>query len=496
MIDLKKVLIIGLLFGILLTLIGCGSNRSDQGAEAKLANNEQQEHNIDNDEEKAKEKKKVNIPSIDLSDDAKSIFDEHIYKDSNTIRTDLSKEKIKNNEPINIVVTSYLEKEVSLALVSVDINDEALKVTHIPTDIKTSYVQKNGGDDVLAAILMGYEAGAVRDILDIEVDYSITVALDELEELVDQIDSITVHNEYAFETDEYFFEEGSIDLNGDQMQHFIGNHSNHITDDFIHENYEKVIGAIIENILQNDTTEKLESAIEIMQKYPFGLETNFDREDIKTLFDTYQLLDKEVNSYLIQGKSVKTSEGYDYLDVSEEEYEKVREMLGKNGARLEIADDRQDLEEGMIKEFGYPVKPENSLTYVNETYGFSLKLPKSWEGQYFVQEIEPTDTPIWPQKPSRLIMFSMAEAGKNMGGIFTLAIFEEMSQVEVEAYFADGPGFEVPVDTTGQDFSMAYSRPGQMNEELYSEPYFEVGNKLSKMVEIDLPNVIETIEFR
>ncbi|MDQ0233466.1 DUF3298 and DUF4163 domain-containing protein [Metabacillus malikii] len=165
-------------------------------------------------------------------------------------------------------------------------------------------------------------------------------------------------------------------------------------------------------------------------------------------------------------------------------------------AYMKTNDEKLETESGnssTVYEFGSPLKPMLTTAYTNKEYGFSLNLPKAWRGRYHVR-VEESPTSFSSDTSSPSIIFSMVEKGKYVGSLFSINVLEDVSEEEVKAYYRGGSGFEDFL-AADNDVVLIYSRPGQLPEQLYEEPYIELGNQFAKMVEEDIPQIIKTVRF-
>lgn len=156
--------------------------------------------------------------------------------------------------------------------------------------------------------------------------------------------------------------------------------------------------------------------------------------------------------------------------------------------------DTEPVQDFITYEFGDFVEPQRTLKYVDHAYDFSVDIPQSWKGRYIVRTKENYYEHL-PIEPSKSIAFSMIEEGKYIGDLFSIKVLEGISEGEVKEYYKDWPGFEGFIGA-GNKVVLVYTRPGMLPEQLYEEPYIEIGNQFSIMVEEDMPKILDTLQFQ
>lgn len=149
--------------------------------------------------------------------------------------------------------------------------------------------------------------------------------------------------------------------------------------------------------------------------------------------------------------------------------------------------------QGPNPQFGEAIEAEKETLYINEKYKFSLEVPDTWSGKYIVRTVS-NHTHTWVREPAEIIAFSMIEDGKYMGDLFSLAIIEGISPEEAQAHYADGAGFEDFLASNGE-IVLIYSIPAELPISLYEEPYVQVGEEFGRMLQEDVPIILQSVSF-
>lgn len=154
---------------------------------------------------------------------------------------------------------------------------------------------------------------------------------------------------------------------------------------------------------------------------------------------------------------------------------------------------KEEMEATAYYIFGDEVEPATDLTYENKEYGLSLEFPESWRGKYIAYEMNPF---VWYSpvaEPVAIINFGMVHEGKYIGSLSVIEVYEQTYKEEILDYYQE-PIFGFYLGE-GSRYIYVYRKPGELPEQLYYEPYIEVGNEFSEMVEEDFPEILETIKL-
>lgn len=211
-----------------------------------------------------------------------------------------------------------------------------------------------------------------------------------------------------------------------------------------------------------------------------------ETKPIESNYSTFTLTDDSITFYKQYFSLFSNADGIVGVEVTWDEVEEYKaNYSGKSDTGL--------IEDRWKYKFGDEVEPSDSLIYDDKEYQFTVELPESWKGKYFIQ-ISKSDFEHFPKEPSKSIVFNMVHNGKYIGYLFSIEVLEGISEEEVKEYYKNWPGFEGFIGA-GNNVVLVYARPGEMEAPLYEEPYIEVGNEFAKMVEEDMPKILDTLEF-
>ncbi|MGB4610747.1 MAG: LCP family protein [Saccharofermentanales bacterium] len=171
-------------------------------------------------------------------------------------------------------------------IVTVNPQTKKILMTTIPRDSYVEIYGTNGGYDKLThAGIYGIETSinTIANFLQTDINYYSRVNFTSLIELVDVLGGIEVENPYAFPTNDgrYYFEEGTIYLDGDQALAFSRERYNLPEGDIGRgRNQMRVIEAMINKVTRK---ENLANAASLLTRFNQFAETNMPTSDIMNL---------------------------------------------------------------------------------------------------------------------------------------------------------------------------------------------------------------------
>ncbi|HHT24386.1 MAG TPA: hypothetical protein GXZ76_02550 [Clostridiaceae bacterium] len=182
-------------------------------------------------------------------------------------------------------LSSVSRSDVNI-IVTVNPNTKKILMTTLPRDSYVEIYGTNGGYDKLThAGIYGVETSinTIADFLQTDINYYSRVNFTSLIELVDVLGGIEVENPYAFQSsdDKYYFDAGTIYMNGDQALSFSRERYNLPEGDMERgRNQMRVIEGMINKVTRK---ENLANAASLMTKFNQFAETNMPTADIMNL---------------------------------------------------------------------------------------------------------------------------------------------------------------------------------------------------------------------
>lgn len=271
---------------------------------------------------------------------AKQTVDGEIHQGIDSIDTAATKEKLKNQEPLNVLLLGVDERENdagrsdALMVLSIDPNDDSIQIISIPRDTRTEIVGHGTVDKINHAHAFGgpdMTVDTVENFLSIELDYYVKVNMEGLEELVDAVGGITIENELEWVDSGYYqkgylYEKGEIELNGAQALGYVRMRKQDPENDFGRtKRQRKVIEGIIDKGATIGSVTKIGDILDVLGS---NVETNMDFSDMQNMFLNYRSTRKNISNYMMEGQGQMIDSIY-YLIVSDEEIQKVHNMIAQ-----------------------------------------------------------------------------------------------------------------------------------------------------------------------
>ena len=266
---------------------------------------------------------------------AKNTVNNKMHDPVETIDTDLTKKKLQDTEKINILLLgidsegegNQKGRSDAILVMQLDPEDDSMQIVSIPRDSRTEIVGRGTDDKINHAFAFGgaeMSVATVENFLDIELDYYVNINMDGLVELVDELGTITIHNDIEWSDKGYDFPKGKLEMDGDKTKAFVRMRKKDPAGDFGRtQRQRKVIEGIINEGAQVGSVPKFSSMVDILGD---NMNTNMDFDDMKVLFNSYRDTRRNVSEYMIEGTGQKI-DGVYYLIVSDEEKQKAHDML-------------------------------------------------------------------------------------------------------------------------------------------------------------------------
>ncbi|WP_449355163.1 LCP family glycopolymer transferase [Virgibacillus natechei] len=271
--------------------------------------------------------------AFSIYNNAAKTVDDEMHAPIDSIDRDVAKKKVNATEPLNILLLGVDAREGdsgrsdAVMVLSLDPTTDSMQLVSIPRDTRTTIVGEGFEDKINHAFAFGgadMSVATVENFLDIELDYYVQMNMEGLDELVDELGTITVDNEIAWNDGSYDFQEGPTEMDGDKTMAFVRMRKQDPDGDFGRtDRQRKVIQGIIDRGASFGSVTKINSTIDILGN---NMETNMDFDDMKKLLNSYADTRKNFVSYQMTGNGTYIDEIY-YLIVDDKEVEKVHGMV-------------------------------------------------------------------------------------------------------------------------------------------------------------------------
>lgn len=283
----------------------------------------------------------IGLYALYLYNSAKKLVNEDMHNPVDVIDTNLTKKKLKNTEKLNVLLLGIdaegdqVGRSDAIMVMQLNPVTDEMKIVSIPRDTRTEIIGRGFQDKINHAFAFGVSdcgvpCGAnmsietVENLLGIDIDYYVSINMDGLVELVNELGTISVDNEIAWSDGKYDFPEGVIEMDGEKTKAFVRMRKKDPSGDFGRtERQRKVIMGIIQKGASASSITKFTSMMDVLGQ---NMSTNMDFDDMKQLFSNYRDTRRNVTPHMLSGSGT-TIDGIYYLIVPDEEIEKVHNML-------------------------------------------------------------------------------------------------------------------------------------------------------------------------
>ena len=268
-----------------------------------------------------------------LYNNAKKTVNERMHDPVETIDTDLTKKKLRATDPINVLLLgidaegSTTGRSDAIMVMQLEPKTDELTIVSIPRDTRTEIIGKGFDDKINHAYAFGgadMAVATVENFLDIDLDYYVSINMDGLVELVDELGAITITNEIAWSDSKYDFPEGIMEMDGEKTKAFVRMRKKDPAGDFGRtQRHRKVIEGIINEGASVGSIPKFTGMMDILGT---NMATNMDFDDMKLLFGSYKDTRRNITEHMVSGSGT-TIDGIYYLIVPAEEVQKAHDLL-------------------------------------------------------------------------------------------------------------------------------------------------------------------------
>jgi len=134
-------------------------------------------------------------------------------------------EKQIDMEPFSVLLLGVDERENdtgrsdTMIVLTVNPNQKTVKMLSIPRDTRTEIVGNNSTEKINHAYARGgidMAIDSVENLLDIPIDYYVSVNMEGFLSIVDTLGGIQINNDMELKIKDYHFPEGELTLSGDE----------------------------------------------------------------------------------------------------------------------------------------------------------------------------------------------------------------------------------------------------------------------------------------
>lgn len=230
----------------------------------------------------------------------------------------------------------------TLMVVTVNPEDQSMKMVSIPRDTYTEMVGRGHQDKINHAYAFGgpeMAMASVENFLDVPIDYFVTVNMEGFKDIVDALGGVTVDNDFAFSSGGHDFNEGEIFLEGDEALAFSRMRYEDPRGDLgRNDRQRQIVDAMIQEGAQLSSVTKAGSILDALGN---NLTTNMTFDDMMKIQENYRDARHNSETLEITGSGGRI-DGIWYYFVEEDERLRVsntlRDHLGIDNNEVVSAD--------------------------------------------------------------------------------------------------------------------------------------------------------------
>lgn len=201
----------------------------------------------------------------------------------------------------------------SMIVMTLNPNTDEGAVLSIPRDTLTEIVGRGTQDKINHAYAFGgadMAMDSVENLLRIPIDYVVEADMDAFTDIVDALGSVTVMNNFAFETDGYTFPVGEVTLDGEAALSYARMRYDDPNGDFgRQERQRNVVAALIE---KGRSDLSLDTVTRLLNVAGDHAKTNLEFNELVALSTDYMQAFRNASTLRIEGSGGIASDGIYY----------------------------------------------------------------------------------------------------------------------------------------------------------------------------------------
>ncbi|WP_100333187.1 LCP family glycopolymer transferase [Bacillus alkalisoli] len=222
----------------------------------------------------------------------------------------------------------------SLIVLTVNPHDESMKMVSIPRDTRTEIIGRGTQDKINHAHAFGgidMSIPTIENFLDIPIDYYVKVNMQGFKDIVDAVGGVQVNNKFSFKQDSFTFEEGRINLDGEQALAFARMRKQDPRGDFGRTDRQK---EIVQGVINKGASfTGLTNLDSILGAIGQNVRTNLSTDEMLNIQRNYKEARHDLETLHLSGNGTKIN-GIYYFQVPEEERLRLSGIL-KNHLKVD-----------------------------------------------------------------------------------------------------------------------------------------------------------------
>jgi polyisoprenyl-teichoic acid--peptidoglycan teichoic acid transferase len=215
----------------------------------------------------------------------------------------------------------------TMIVMTVNPEQNSTKMVSIPRDTRTQIVGKGFDDKINHAYAFGgaqMSIETVEQFLDIPIDYFVQVNMEGFEDIVNAVGGVLVDNTLTFSQGGYDFQEGEIELNGNEALAYVRMRKEDPNGDFGRQQRQRqVIQGVINKGRSLSSITKLDEILDTLSK---NVKTNLTLREMADIQKHYKNASKDIQQLQLKGSGTTIDKIY-YQIIPEEEKQHIQNEL-------------------------------------------------------------------------------------------------------------------------------------------------------------------------
>lgn len=257
--------------------------------------------------------------------------------------------KEMKKEPFSVLLLGVDERENdvgrsdTMIVLTINPAQKTVKMLSIPRDTRVEIVGNNTTEKINHAYARGgiqMSIDTVEELLNIPIDYYVSVNMEGFLDLIDTLNGIEVVNDMELEVNDYYFPEGEVKLNGDEALVFSRIRYEDPRGDFGRQVRQRLLIEALMNEAKDPTI--LLKVPDILEVLGNNVRMNFTMSEIMAMPQLYMQLNSSIEQLQFeQGEGEMIGPLWYYI-MNDEELESISEQL-RNHLELEIVEEKSNI---------------------------------------------------------------------------------------------------------------------------------------------------------
>ncbi len=247
---------------------------------------------------------------------------------------------LEHKKPLSFLLLGIDKRETdtgradTIIVVTVNPNDKSTKMISIPRDTYAEIIGLQKKDKINHSYAFGgmdMVKVTVENLLQIPIDYTISINMEGFIDLVDTVNGVDIDNTLAFEMDNHLYKLGHIHLEGVQTLAYVRMRYQDPHGDFGRQERQKIVlRAIYEKLKTFNSVWNYKELLAVLGDH---VRTNLTFDDMKTISSDYKDALSQVDSITLQKGNGQMLDNIWYFMLDVEELNQINIQL-KNHLEL------------------------------------------------------------------------------------------------------------------------------------------------------------------